>query len=108
MGKKTVRLRFTEDDLADDAVRKAAQKAEKAAEKADRAKDKLPTKRLKQTEPESCALGRRKLRRILRKAHASEGNAAPMQARRSSLPPRPSQGQKNRLPLPPLPVQRLL
>lgn len=61
MGKKTVRLRFTEDDLADDAVRKAAQKAEKAAEKADRAKDKLPTKRLKQTEPEKLRFGKKKI-----------------------------------------------
>ena len=38
---KTTRLRFSEDELADRNVRKAAGKAEKAADKADKAKEKL-------------------------------------------------------------------
>ena len=42
---KAKHLNFTEDELADPAVRKAAVKAEKAANKADHATDKLPKKR---------------------------------------------------------------
>lgn len=45
MSGKARRLRFTEDDLSDRDIRKAARKAEKAADKADRASEKLPTKR---------------------------------------------------------------
>ena len=45
MAGKARRLRFTEDDLSDRDIRKAAQKAEKAADKADKANEKLPTKR---------------------------------------------------------------
>lgn len=37
MAKKATRLHFTEDDLKDSKVRRAAEKAEKAADKADRA-----------------------------------------------------------------------
>ena len=42
MAKKATRLHFTEDDLKDSKVRRAAKKAEKAADKADRAIKKLP------------------------------------------------------------------
>ena len=45
MAGKARRLRFTEDDLSDRDIRKAARKAEKAADKADKANEKLPTKR---------------------------------------------------------------
>ena len=40
MGKKVTRLQFTEDDLTDKAVRKAADRAEKAADKAEKAEEK--------------------------------------------------------------------
>ena len=41
MAKRPTRLRFTEDDLSSDAVKKAAGKAEKAAAKAEKAVDKI-------------------------------------------------------------------
>lgn len=40
MAKKPTRLRFTEDDLADSQVKKAADRADKAADKAEKAVDK--------------------------------------------------------------------
>ena len=43
MAKKPTRLRFTEDDLADSKVKKAADRADKAADKAEKAVDKLAT-----------------------------------------------------------------
>ncbi len=43
--KKTTRIQFTEDELNDSRVQKAAQRAEKAVGKAERAKARLPTKR---------------------------------------------------------------
>lgn len=45
MADKARRLQFTEDELSDRDIRRAAKKAEKAADKADRANEKLPTKR---------------------------------------------------------------
>ena len=45
MADKARRLRFTEDDLSDRDIRKAARKAEKAADKADKANEKIPTRR---------------------------------------------------------------
>ena len=45
MAKKTTRLRFTEDDLADAKVRKAADRAEKAVDKAEKAVKKRPGRR---------------------------------------------------------------
>ena len=47
MQTKTIKLRFSPDDLADAKVRKAAEKAEKAVEKADAAKARLPSKKLR-------------------------------------------------------------
>ena len=47
MQKKTTKLRFSAEDLADAKVRKAAEKAEKAVEKADAAKARLPSKKLR-------------------------------------------------------------
>ena len=45
MAKKPTRLRFTEDDLADSKVKKAADRADKAADKAEKAVDKLASKK---------------------------------------------------------------
>ncbi len=45
MADKAYRLHFTEDELSDRDIRRAAKKADKAADKADRANEKLPTKR---------------------------------------------------------------
>ena len=45
MAKKPTRLRFTEDDLADSKVKKAADRAEKAADKAEKAVDKVSPKK---------------------------------------------------------------
>ena len=45
MADKAHRLHFTEDELSDRDIRRAAKKAEKAADKADKASEKLPTKR---------------------------------------------------------------
>lgn len=45
MAKKPTRLRFTEDDLADSHVKKAASRADKAADKAEKAVDKLASKK---------------------------------------------------------------
>ena len=45
MAKKPTRLRFTEDDLSDSRVKKAADRADKAADKAEKAVDKLASKK---------------------------------------------------------------
>lgn len=45
MADKAHRLHFTEDELSDRDIRRAAKKADKAADKADRANEELPTKR---------------------------------------------------------------
>ena len=45
MAKRPTRLRFTEDDLADSHVKKAANRADKAADKAEKAVDKLSSKK---------------------------------------------------------------
>ena len=45
MQKKTTRLRFTEEELENSQVRKAAKKADKVVEKADKAKEKIPARR---------------------------------------------------------------
>ena len=45
MADKARRLHFTEDELSDRDIRRAAKKADKAADKADRANEKLSTKR---------------------------------------------------------------
>ena len=45
MAKRPTRLRFTEDDLADSHVKKAADRADKAVDKAEKAADKLASKK---------------------------------------------------------------
>lgn len=55
MAKKSVRLHFTEDELANPKVKKAASKAERAADKADRAAAKTPKKRKLKLEADKTA-----------------------------------------------------
>ncbi|MCD8225412.1 MAG: C40 family peptidase [Clostridiales bacterium] len=62
MAKKPVHLHFTEDDLGDQKVAKAAEKAEKAAEKAEKTNQKLPAKHKLRRESSSAANARKKLR----------------------------------------------
>ncbi len=57
MKSKTTRLRFTEDELDNSAVGKAARKAERAADKADKAKSKLRTEKEKSKLRDSAARG---------------------------------------------------
>ena len=47
MAKRPTRLRFTEDDLADSHVKKAADRADKAVDRAEKAADKLASKKAK-------------------------------------------------------------
>ncbi len=53
MPRKPTRLRFTEDDLSDAAVKKAADKAEKAVSKAEKAVDKVTPKKHRKLRQES-------------------------------------------------------
>ena len=62
MAKKVTRLHFTEDDLKDSKVRRAAKKAEKAADKADRAIEKLPKKRKLRAESQGAVSRKKKFR----------------------------------------------
>lgn len=47
MAKRPTRLRFTEDDLADSRVKKAADRAGKAVDRAEKAADKLASNKAK-------------------------------------------------------------
>ena len=60
MAKKATRLHFTEDELKDNKVRRAAKKAEKAADKADRAIEKLPKKRKLRAESQGSVSRKKK------------------------------------------------
>ena len=60
MAKKATRLHFTEDDLKDSKVRRAAKKSEKAADKADRAIEKLPKKRKLRAESQGAVSRKKK------------------------------------------------
>lgn len=65
MAKKPTRLRFTEDDISDARVSKAASRAEKAADKAEKAVDKLLGKKKKsklRQETDKASIGKAKLR----------------------------------------------
>lgn len=62
MKKKTTRLRFTEEELENGQVKKAANRANKAVEKADKAKEKIPSRRKRITEEEKSAVRSEKLR----------------------------------------------
>ena len=62
MAKKATRLHFSEDDMKDSKVRRAAKKAEKAADKADRAIEKLPKKRKLRAESQGAVSRKKKFR----------------------------------------------
>lgn len=62
MQKKTTRLRFTDEELENSRVRKAATKAEKAVEKADKAKEKIPARRKLVSDAEKASVRSEKLR----------------------------------------------
>ena len=73
MAKKPTRLRFTEDDLADSHVKKAAGRADKAAEKAEKAVDKLASKKkTTKLRLEKDAAGSRKAKLRFEKADITE------------------------------------
>ena len=78
MVKRPTRLRFTEDDLSSDAVKKAAAKAEKAAAKAEKAVDKITPK---------------KHRKLRQEADVSASRTAKLRfgkAKADDIPPKPS------------------
>lgn len=78
MAKRPTRLRFTEDDLSSDAVKKAAAKAEKAAAKAEKAVDKITPK---------------KHRKLRQEADVSASRTAKLRfgkAKADDIPPKPS------------------
>ena len=72
MAKKPTRLRFTEDDLADSQVKKAADRADKAADKAEKAVDRLASKKKSaKLRQETDAAGSRKAKLRFGKAYNS-------------------------------------
>ena len=73
MAKKPTRLRFTEDDLADSQVKKAADRADKAADKAEKVVDKLASKKkTTKLRMETDAAGSRKAKLRFEKADITE------------------------------------
>lgn len=73
MAKRPTRLRFTEDDLADSRVKKAADRADKAVDKAEKATDKLASKKAKpKLKLETDAAGSRKAKLRFEKAEFTE------------------------------------
>ena len=73
MAKRPTRLRFTEDDLADSHVKKAANRADKAADKAEKAVDKLASKKkTTKLRLEKDAAGSRKAKLRFEKADITE------------------------------------
>ena len=73
MAKRPTRLRFTEDDLADSHVKKAADRADKAVDKAEKAADKLASKKAKpKLKLETNAAGSRKAKLRFEKAEFTE------------------------------------
>ena len=73
MAKKPTRLRFTEDDLMDSQVKKAADRADKAADKAEKAVEKLASKKkTTKLRMETDAAGSRKAKLRFEKADITE------------------------------------
>ena len=73
MAKRPTRLRFTEDDLADSRVKKAADRADKAVDRAEKAADKLASKKAKpKLKLETDAAGSRKAKLRFEKAEFTE------------------------------------
>ena len=82
MAKKPTRLRFTEDDLADSQVKKAADRADKAADKAEKAVDKLASKKkATKLRQETDAAGSRKAKLRFGKADNSVATDRPSSAK---------------------------
>ena len=82
MAKKPTRLRFTEDDLADSQVKKAADRADKAADKAEKAVDKLASKKkATKLRQETDAAGSRKAKLRFGKADNSVAVDRPSSAK---------------------------
>ena len=82
MAKKPTRLRFTEDDLADSRVQKAAGRADKAADKAEKAVDKLASKKTTtKLRLETDAAGSRKAKLRFEKATFEEVAERPSRAK---------------------------
>ena len=78
MAKRPTRLRFTEDDLSSDSVKKAAGKAEKAAAKAEKAVDKITPKKHRKLRQEADVSASRTAKLRFSKAKADD------------IPPKPS------------------
>ena len=72
MAKQPTRLRFTEDDLSNARVKKAADRAEKAADKAEKAVDKVIPKKSSKLRQETSAAGSRKAKLRFDKANIAE------------------------------------
>lgn len=73
MAKRPTRLRFTEDDLADSHVKKAADRADKAVDRAEKAADKLASQKAKpKLKLETDAAGSRKAKLRFEKAEFAE------------------------------------
>lgn len=73
MAKRPTRLRFTEDDLADSHVKKAADRADKAVDRAEKEADKLASKKAKpKLQLETDAAGSRKAKLRFEKAEFTE------------------------------------
>ena len=82
MVQKPTRLRFTEDELADSQVKKAAERAEKAADKAEKAVDKLSSKKKKtKLRMETDAANARKAKLRFDKAVIEDASERPSRAK---------------------------
>ena len=82
MAKKPTRLHFTEDELADPRLQKAAEQAEKAADKAEKAVGKLSSqKKTHKLHLETDASGSRKAKLRFEKAVISEVSERPSRAK---------------------------
>ena len=82
MTKKPTRLRFTEEELADPQIQKAAEQAEKAADKAEKAVGKLSSqKKTHKLHLETDASGSRKAKLRFEKAVISEVSERPSRAK---------------------------
>lgn len=82
--KKTTRLHFSEEDLTDPKVRKAASRADAAADKADKAKQRLPTQRKLRWEREGAENTLRQEREPV-KSDASEIDPAKQKSQRKQV-----------------------
>ena len=83
MAKKPTRLRFTEDDLADSRVKKAADRADKTADKAEKAVDKLASNKKKSSKlrQDTDAANSRKAKLRFEKATFEEVAERPSRAK---------------------------